>query len=311
MQDFSLEPMGVGMLIDRSFKIYRSNFRSVIFFSLLIGGTFTMITSLINVNRMQSTQTLWSIFSELVYNFENPQNLIEEISNLNANTISPRSWVVSSLNSVFIQPLVTGGLTLLVFNICTGRERPETPVGWFNLVKPLYSKIIGSQLALSVITLGIYFALILLVIILSLLFAFSSLPDFLVFIVMLALLLPSVLGTTVYSMLALPVAIAEERFGFKFIKRAFQLLFLRFWKSLGLMLATTTLVSIISSVFRMALAFLPPIFRAVLDAMISGLVSPVSVIASVLLYLDIRISKEGYDLELRNAMLNNQTVGPL
>ena len=232
--------------------------------------------------------------------------MMEALSGLNANASSSQAWLFSIINSVLIQPLVTGGLTLLVFNICTSREKSETPVGWFNLVKPFYGKLVGTQIALSVLMVGFSIAFVLLIVALSLAVS-SFLSDLFSIIVMLALFVPFILGLSVYSMLAFPVAISESRYGLKFVGRAFRLLFLQFFKSLGLVLATTMLVSVISSVLGFAFAFLPPLLRTALGVAANCLLSPVSAIAAVLLYLDIRISKEGYDLELRNAMLNNQT----
>jgi hypothetical protein len=101
-----------------------------------------------------------------------------------------------------------------------------------------------------------------------------------------------------------PVAITEKTYHFNAVGRSFKLVAKKFWKVLGINILVYLLVYIvIGAITGLALiaAVLSPVdimFQQVITLLISALATPIIYIAAAILYFDVRIRVEGYDLEL-------------
>lgn len=313
MQETSLRPMDIGSIIDRTFKLYRNNFAAMILFTLLIGGTASFIISLLSLgsSAFQTNSLFGDIYSGLM-NGEPIDNILSDFQGSSSAAQSVISSMVagllSLLVSVFITPFVHGGVILVTLDVCHGRQ--EKSRAWFSKTLKLYWKMVGTQFAAFVVALIFIIALMIPVVILLVVTIIGSNYDSgilyaVILIILVIVIMLAMLFSLPYFALIFPVAIHEDKFGFKAMGRTWQLFRRRFWKSIGLVLLVAVIVSVLSSVIELITVLFPPLISTISSVVVNALLTPVSAIAVTLLYLDIRMTVEGYDLELRSAAMNN------
>ena len=96
-----------------------------------------------------------------------------------------------------------------------------------------------------------------------------------------------------------PVAAGEATFGFAALGRAFRLVRKALWKSIGTFFLLEFTVGVLSWLLSRVLGYLLGGFAyTVASLLVSSLLMPVAVIGGALLYLDIRITREGYTATL-------------
>ena len=110
----------------------------------------------------------------------------------------------------------------------------------------------------------------------------------------------------VRTVVAVPAIVLEHVSGWQGLKRSWALMRGRFWPTLGRVLLLALIAGIISSV--VALIFELPgqaidpnntfIFDQVARAIAAVFVGPITYIGITLLYYDVRIRKEGFDIEM-------------
>ncbi|MCL1808200.1 MAG: hypothetical protein FWG42_00355 [Clostridiales bacterium] len=293
MYNFTMQPMRIIGILDQTFKLYRDNFKAIISFSLLIGGTVQLVVSLLQLGAgAASTGTL---FGELM----SGRSFLEGLENYSdAVQSSSLSSIVSLITQVFIvYPIVYGGITLTVLLLTHG----STDHRFLAQTMSRYGKLLGTFFAALIIC--VLLALVYTVS-LSLFVLSSGLFALAVFMVILAVAVLLILAICFF---AYPVAIRESRYGFSWIGRALKLFGRRKAKTIGLLLLVGLLVTVLNFIFGVVFAlFLPPVASIIGIVLVSALLTPIPIIAMTLLYLDIRITTEGYDLEIRAASLKNE-----
>lgn len=316
MQENSMRPMDIGSIIDRTFKLYRNNFSSFILFSLLIGGTATLIISLANLGAgaFNTNSALGSLYSGLA-DGESFLDAFSEFSAASQSGSPVLSTVLSLLMSVFVTPFVTGGIVVITLSACNVRNGESG--GYFSQVKKIYPKLIGTQFAMTAVAILFFIVLMIPVVIILVVVAIGSAGSGsgVAYIITVIVVVLAVVLATVFSIpffwLIFPVAIHENKFGFKPVGRTWSLFRRKFWKSIGLVLLTSIMIYALSAVVGIIVAFLPPILNVILTTAITALLTPVSYIAVTLLYLDIRMTVEGYDLELRSAAMKSAAIAEI
>ena len=286
MYNYTMKPLRISGIIDQTFKIYRSNFKAIIVFALLIGGTVDLIVALLQLGSTaaQLTTPLGSLLSS--------ENILDALISFSDSTRpSMLASLINIASFIFITPFVTGGITLITLNVAHGHSEDR----YLPQALARYGKLIGVTLSL----IPLFSLLIIVFIIISIIFSF--LP-FLITITMLV----SFCVFVILYLFAFPIALQEERYGFSWFGRAWSLFRRKVGKTVGLLLLTALLVSVLSFVLQsFFLIFLPPLIGAVIRITVASLLQPITTIAITLLYLDIRLSKEGYDLEMRAAALQD------
>jgi hypothetical protein len=221
--------------------------------------------------------------------------------------------------TILIQPMVTGGIT----NVASGSFHgvTETATNWFAKARHLYGRFVLTGIAqylcvmLSVIALFIPFFLV--IIIIGALGVTSSgfgvvIATILIFLLFIAMIAIALTWTT----LIFPVAVNEGHFGFRAVGRAFSLFFKNFWR---LSLTTLFIYFIIfileavvgfGTVALFMLADLPLWISTSVSSILSAFISPLTAIVPVMLYLDTRMRREGYDLVLRSHSLSQSVPEP-
>lgn len=119
-------------------------------------------------------------------------------------------------------------------------------------------------------------------------------------------LVPVLIVIYVRTVVAVPAIVLERASGWRGLQRSWQLISGRFWPTFGRMLLLALIASIISSViaaiFEIPGAALAPgntfVFDQVASAVAAVFVGPITYIGVTLLYYDIRIRKEGFDIEM-------------
>jgi Membrane domain of glycerophosphoryl diester phosphodiesterase len=120
---------------------------------------------------------------------------------------------------------------------------------------------------------------------------------------------------------AVPAIIVERLGAAASLKRSFALVKGFFWKVLGTLLVTNFLIGIVAAVISAVItgvlgalgggnkgfAF---VWQAIAGTVAAAITTPVSAAVAVLLYIDLRIRKEGFDLEVLSASLDSQKPMP-
>jgi len=128
MNDFAMRPMDVTRIIDQTIKIYRSNFKAIILFTLLIGGTANLIAALL---QMGPGITIWEspLASILQGDLEELGPAFEAFL-YSYSAAQSDFWLPMMIGSaasliiaIFVTPLVTGGITYITLAVSHGSHR--------------------------------------------------------------------------------------------------------------------------------------------------------------------------------------------
>ncbi len=119
-------------------------------------------------------------------------------------------------------------------------------------------------------------------------------------------LIPALIFVYVRTVVAVPAIVLERASGWHGLQRSWQLTKGRFWPTLGRLALLAIIAGIISSVvaaiFELPGGALFPsnsfVFDQVASAIAAVFVGPITYIGVTLLYYDIRIRKEGFDIEM-------------
>lgn len=115
---------------------------------------------------------------------------------------------------------------------------------------------------------------------------------------------------------AVPAIIVERLGAAAALKRSFELVKGYFWKVLGTLVVTNILIGIVAGVISAIITGLLGalgggnrgfdfVWQAIAGTVAAAITTPVSAAVAVLLYMDLRIRKEGFDLEVLSASLDS------
>jgi len=304
------QPMKVSTILDQTFKTYRAKFLEYSLYSLLIWGTVTLLISLLlpGATRLQSTVSLPGLVSAFesgdisdIFTSFQPVNYSSIIEML----LSFLSVSLSFLSIVFVLPLITGGIVFITLAVFHGTE--EVIKSSFSMVVKLYGRLLltsFAQMAIYVLA-GLALLVIMIPFIIFFVISASATGSGVVILliiftfVLMAGLFFAVMVFFSFLMFVFPVTILENKVGFKPIGRAWRLFWRKKWKTIGLFLLSYLMTSVITWIFSSLGLFLPILINTIINSAVHGLVMPIPIIAFTYLYMDIRMTTEGYDLELR------------
>ncbi|NLY43740.1 MAG: hypothetical protein GX066_07200 [Clostridiaceae bacterium] len=323
---FPLKPMTVGNILDYSFRIYRNNFKSIITFSVLIGGLFNLVL-LVLTKLAAPPGTFVNPWPYIIDGIKtgNWESIFNSILNQQVSPalIGPDFFIRSLLMIiiayggtfilyVFINPFVHGGIINIASDYFHGV--PSNVSTAFKKIGEKYGKLVLTALSLVVCYMGVSIVCFILIIVFVLIIGLSSvglsavgggevaiLIGFVVFFIVLALIFAVCFASISF---VYPVAISEGVYHFNAIGRSFKLAFKKFWRVLGVNILAYLLVSILNTAIAgimILIAVLSPVqilFQEILTLFTSAIAAPIIYIATTMLYFDMRIRTEGYDLEL-------------
>ncbi len=319
---FGLRAMSAGMILDHSFRIYRRNFKQIALFSLLIGGLGQLLAQAVLMLPIFGG-SFYSAYGNFFQNYLNmftgslgeygstdPSAMFQSLSTLMVSMSV--GLLIQALLSLFVIPLVTGGITDVAGGYYHGIT--DSAGGWFRRERARYGKLVLTGLARLLGLAGSYTAAIIPILIVYTAMVFLMVGVFAagagvvgaVFIVIVLLVLILAAAVVIsWVEFIFPVAIVEGKLGFSGLGRAFRLYFSNFWRMLGIVVLAWCVVGIsgliVTALSTVMTTFLHvPLFAGVLlNVLFSALTAPIMPIVMTLAYLSNRIRREGYDLALR------------
>jgi hypothetical protein len=291
--------MSVGEWLDATFTLYRRNFVLIASISAVVQIPYALLT--------------WLLFSLTgVAAF-----VRSPLASLGTTTITP-AQAQHLLNSYLGVLAVALGLILVSLLVVVPLGEAATtravsdryldrPSSLLSAYRAAWSRL-GALISMILILVGAYAGSLAAVIgLVALLGAVGAggLGALLAIVAFVALV-PVLIVIYVRTVVAVPAIVLERASGWRGLQRSWQLISGRFWPTFGRMLLLALIASIISSViaaiFEIPGAALAPgntfVFDQVASAVAAVFVGPITYIGVTLLYYDIRIRKEGFDIEM-------------
>ncbi|MFY9175798.1 MAG: hypothetical protein WAO47_12050 [Caldicoprobacterales bacterium] len=307
----SLRAMSVGEILDNTFKIYGRNFLSILVFSAVIGGVFSIINGLVSYQAMPMPMTNVS-WTQLL---ENPDLAPEIDPNVFAEMM-PKFLafqgimiLLIAINGIFIKPFVQGGIINLTYNDIID-QRLTTGQGLTAALKKFWKLVLTSlSLIPYYIAVGIVLIIISVLFVVPLIFsgiAMSNDPTggkiagfILMLFITIAIMIILAILSNVFVTFTYHGTTIENIYGFSAIGRSFRLVGKKFWRVLGINLLIYLIVIIISMVlgFISGITSLlspnPQLADFIVSFLITAFITPIIYIATTLLFIDIKARVEG------------------
>ena len=265
MDPAGLRPLGVGEVLDVAIKIYRARFKVLIKTVAVVLGPVFALSAVIRI----SLPTSDNLF-EIGQPGTTPDIEADQIWAFVAGTV-----VIAIIG--FIAAQVATGACLKAVSGAYLDEEPD----WRDSLRFARSRL-GSLLWLSFLLVALLIP------------------------ATLACLFPAFYLYVAWSV-ATPALLLEERTGWEALKRSRELVKGRFWPTLGAVVLVGILTAIVQMIFLGVLAGLVSVTgnevaqgmaNAVGQTASSALTTPLSAAVLTVLYFDLRVRKEGFDLEL-------------
>jgi hypothetical protein len=289
----------VGEWLDATFSLYRRNFVLIASISAVVQIPYALLTLLLyEVTGLG--QFVRSPFSSV-----NTQTLTQAQAQALLNSLVGTLAVsvgLLLLTAIVVLPLGEAATTRAVSDRYLDR-----PTSLRAAYRAALSRL-GSLIMMSLILGGAYILGIGGVVLVAVLFAAigaGALGGALAILAAIAFI-PAVILVAVRTAIAAPAIVLEKVSGWEGLRRSWNLIKGRFWPTFGRILLLALISGIISSVlaaiFELPGSALDPGNTFIYDQLASGLaavfIGPITYIGVTLLYYDVRIRKEGFDIEM-------------
>lgn len=272
-----MHPMGVGQILDTSFRMLRATALPAVIIVVLLLGPIQLLAS-------AGVQSPFA-FSQPVPEAPDPRFLV----------LAGIGWLLT----VFVVPLVQVAMTWLGAH-ATEQDAPDWQVA-LRAGARHYWRTLGAWVLVGLVVLvgfGVGFALVALLGV-----AVHPVAAVLVGIPLALAALVASIGASVIGYLVVPCIVIEQRRPVDGLRRAWQLLLTRFWPTVGISLLVGLVLTLLGGAVSTAISlpgFLPfpgawifIAIGAVLDQLVRA---PLSAYAALTIHVDLRIRSEGYDL---------------
>jgi hypothetical protein len=276
-----LEPLGVGELLDRAIRLYRNNFLKFI-------GIVSIVQIPLTLIQLLTSYLMISSSSEMIYG---------ETDILGTYTAGLGATILTAILSfVLIQGVAIATLTRSISDSYLGQ--PRDVISTLKSIGPLWPRILLALLGIGFLTIGIG------------IWTLVPCAGWLTGLGMLFFI------TTAVTPMVVPIIVIEKRGANSAIRRAWELVRRRFWWVLGFMLllsifaqliitVPTTLINLIVSSLTSGSPDLMDTYstaQLISETTVSLATSliylPFRLVAVTLLYFDLRIRTEGFDLAI-------------
>jgi Membrane domain of glycerophosphoryl diester phosphodiesterase len=269
-----LRPMSLADLLDESFRVYRRQFTVLAGVALLVlipGLVISLASGAYRFNPL--TPSYWQ---SLIQSMNDPQALAQFQQRSNQVTSSP-FFALTYLVGILLFPFTTGA----VYRAATGAAlgQADTIAGVLRATLRRYFGIFG----------------------LAILVGLTLLSGVLI------VTIPVVVWVVVRWTVSLPALFAENVEPTAALRRSWSLVKTQWWRTLGIVFVLAILTSIVSTAVTAVFSLIAAVFPGGADlrsalalagsTLASALVAPVFAVGLTLLYLDLRVRKEGLDLE--------------
>jgi hypothetical protein len=294
-----LRPLSVGEILDASFKVYGRNFLTMAKAIVIVAIPFSLLSAFIRAS----------------VPFENSSSTT--FPDISSNTTNAHSTtaVVASLLVLVVTVVSASVSTAIIYRVVGDAYLGQAP-SWRVALGGGLRKA-NSVLWLEAVTVACFVLIILVPVIVIVIAAQSSTA--------LAVLLGFALGIplicffawfVVGAQLAVPSLMLEDYRGFKALLRGIRLSRHLWWRCFGCLLLIGLIVGILSEVVTgVALVLLLALAHSELSraavyfvatVLTTVLFSPITASALVVLSIDLRVRKEGYDIQLLASQLGSQ-----
>lgn len=272
-----LQPMGVGEILDGAIKLYRANFKAIALVSLVLSAPFQVVTS-VAVRGANGGYGITDLLND-------PSLAQSSGTNPLANLAGSVTLIATTLVGFIVGPLIAGAVAKAVASSYLGAEITAAAALRASLRK--WPALLGASLLVHLTeAVGILGCIVGVVFVMGLWVAVS------------------------------PAIVVEDLGPVAGLRRALQLTFPRYWAVLGIAVLsaviTSTLSSLVSGIPTVAAVLIGyrwgfPLL-ALAGTASAVLVGPLSAIVATLVYFDLRIRREGFDLEIMAADLAQRRV---
>lgn len=291
----ALRPLRLGELLDQAIRIYRRNFLTFI-------GIIALVYVPLTVLQTASTALMTSSLGSL-RNSTSPEDIF---SNYGYWVGILSTIMIGFLQFIFVQGIATGALTRAVADNYLGK--PTTILDAYRGIGKSWLPLIGGLLFIGILSVGVALWTIIPCI------GWFTGPGMLAF-----------LAAAVGPMVA-PVVVLEGQGAFNSVFRSWNLVRRRFWPVLGYifvlymfnLIIVNGPVTIVNVLLTRVLpfSFNDPTIMIVVTAVIQGIISiifillyyPLQMTAFTLIYFDLRVRTEGFDLALLTTNDANRTL---
>ncbi len=324
---FPLQPMSVVRIIDYTFKILKSRFKEIAFFSFLVYGSVTFISSsLMAVSISNFMGPIGSLFADSAgYGQDMLMRFFSSLMGILGVVM-----LIFLITEMLIMPFVNTVISTVVYEYYTGMPRRPIKDLFKSAIKKLGKIILTNALRIALVfAMGsvLYFVFLILIAILMLTFMSTASYGVAGMIIFLLFYLCFILfvGTSYVCFTNITFSIMgnEDIYYMEAVSKAVKYTFSRFFKMVGvfliiilLTLALTYSLYLLLFSGRMLWGAVdtlmlqdmfsgPMMYVFVLFSLLIGiLLAPLVPIVTTLFYIDTRIVKEGLDLTLRERDLS-------
>ena len=314
---FEIKKMGVGGILDNTIKIYRSNFLTIMLISLIFYGSYQIVSAILantfglGTNLADLLNQSYSFFGDPDF-LNDPQFFLDSLIASPVYTDLVRSSIyvvlVTSVLSLFLVPYYNGAVTRTAIGYYRGEK--NTVGGWIASMGKNYGRLlllsICAFLFSVLIVLGFIVAVMILSLVIGLLISsagvFGTVVGVLLIIGLVFFVVVLAIAFSAAVQMTYAVAAAEDVWYFSAFLRAMKLCFSKLWKTAGNIFVISLIYGMISVVLQIVptiLGYANVWLSSMTSIVISCLVLPLFTISIAMLYIDLRIDREGYDLELR------------
>ena len=294
-----LRPLGLGEILDGSFATIRRNPKATLGIAAIIMTISAVITSSLAVSLVSLPSPGQNLSS---------QQAAHLLGQIFADALPVLG--VTVLLTIIVQAVLAGLLAPIIAREVSG-QRISAGDAW-RVAAPRLPRVLLATVLVVLAGLGplLLLGLILLIGFAAgappVIYAAIGVPGFFVAVVL------SIWFSTMFSLVTPVVVLERERPGAA-LARSWRLVRRSFWRVFGIILLAGLIVAVASAILQLPFSFLSTLFGgargfsagtviAVIGTIAAGTVTrPISAAVTVLLYVDMRMRKEGLDLALRTA----------
>jgi len=313
-----LRPLGVGEILDGAFTSIRRNPRATLGIAALLLTASAVITTTLSLILLHYVGTV---------NLPSPgqQLTTAQASRLLtrfAEVLAPTA-AVSLVLAFIVDTVLTGLLTVVIGRSVLGHK--ITAGEAWQIARPRMAALIGATLLIPLILVGLWAVYALVLVILAVLHAPGALIGALAAIGAIAGIILTIWFTIMFRMAA-QVVVLEREGPVRALGRSWRLVRGSFWRVLGITLLAGLIVAVTAGVLQIPFSLIAAVagggnsllpstggsVAGILISAVGGVVAgavarPISAGVAVLLYVDLRMRREGLDLVLQTAAASGNT----
>jgi Membrane domain of glycerophosphoryl diester phosphodiesterase len=268
-----LRPLPLGELLDESFKLYRRGFSVIAGVALIVILPNLLLTLISGSYKANPFTYLQQVFQNI-----NDPAALEQLQNRQAGYTSSPLYLLSFPVAFLLIPFTAGALYRAATSIAAGN--PETIGSVLAGTARRYFGIFGNRILFYLVVAGC----------------------------VLIVTIPVCIWVLVRWAVAMPALFAENAGPVQALGRSWNLVKDNWWRTLGIVIVVLVMVSLIESALQLLFSGVAAVIPGVDADLRAGLVTTVATlvnavvgaitpIAITMLYLDLRVRREGLDLD--------------